>query len=348
MKKLIYLIVLALILGMALTGCQSLSNVGQVPATDQSEVSGLTKGDLNFDAECPAAPAVAGLLLEAADVDNRYGTGKDGGNFIKEVANYMSPEADFNGVSKCNIIAYECEVAAFLNGLATPAGVTSQYAGVLDPEASGATATDNVDGTVTLEITVVNLCGNGIEGLNPLSDFSVSDSVIGGTYYFGTSSIPGSVNWTEGNGVYTVILERNYFNARPAGYDDGWYRIWDIYVQGELVKKDLLLSTTYYAVGDWKMDLFVGTALNKRFIIISTHVNGVIDGFFGVEYNPEGVPTGTITGTIVGQSIEMLYENYDAVYTAEFEGTIADDGNSMSGTWSDYARTDEPWYMERQ
>ena len=38
MKKLIYLIVLALILGLVLTGCL-LSNVGQVPTTEQSEIS---------------------------------------------------------------------------------------------------------------------------------------------------------------------------------------------------------------------------------------------------------------------------------------------------------------------
>ena len=106
MKKLIYLIVLALILGLVLTGCSLLSNVGQVPANDQSEVSGLIKG--NSNAECPAAPAVAGLLLEAAGIDNRYGTGKDGGNFIKEVANKMGPETDFNGIGKCDVCAYEC------------------------------------------------------------------------------------------------------------------------------------------------------------------------------------------------------------------------------------------------
>jgi len=42
MKKLYYLIVLALILGLALTGCL-LSNVGQVPTTEQSGISYLTK-----------------------------------------------------------------------------------------------------------------------------------------------------------------------------------------------------------------------------------------------------------------------------------------------------------------
>jgi hypothetical protein len=42
MKKVIYLIVLALILGLVLTGCL-LSNVGQVPTTEQSGITYLTK-----------------------------------------------------------------------------------------------------------------------------------------------------------------------------------------------------------------------------------------------------------------------------------------------------------------
>jgi hypothetical protein len=44
MKKLMYLIVVALILGLVLTGCSLLSNVGQVPISEQSGVAYLTKG----------------------------------------------------------------------------------------------------------------------------------------------------------------------------------------------------------------------------------------------------------------------------------------------------------------
>ena len=43
MKKYIYLIVLALILGLVLTGCSLLSNISQVPATEQSGITYLTK-----------------------------------------------------------------------------------------------------------------------------------------------------------------------------------------------------------------------------------------------------------------------------------------------------------------
>ncbi len=46
MKKLIYLIVIVIILGLALTGCSLLSNISQVPATEQSGIAYLTKGTL--------------------------------------------------------------------------------------------------------------------------------------------------------------------------------------------------------------------------------------------------------------------------------------------------------------
>ena len=47
MKKLSYLIVIALILGLVLTGCSLLSNIGQAPATEQSGITYLTKGLLS-------------------------------------------------------------------------------------------------------------------------------------------------------------------------------------------------------------------------------------------------------------------------------------------------------------
>ncbi|GAJ20359.1 unnamed protein product, partial [marine sediment metagenome] len=47
MKKLYYLIILTVILGLVLTGCL-LSNVGQVPTSEQSGVAYLTKGIPGF------------------------------------------------------------------------------------------------------------------------------------------------------------------------------------------------------------------------------------------------------------------------------------------------------------
>jgi hypothetical protein len=307
----------------------------------------------SYEQEYLAAPNVAGILLEQAGIDNRYGQGKDGGNYIRDVAAFMGPETDFGGISKEDVVCYECAVAAFLREKG--AAVVSQYDGVLDPAQSFATATDNADGTVTLSIVVRDLCGNPITGLDPTSDFFVRDSVISGDFYFGTGSIPGSelANWTIVDGTYTITLQRNYFNARPAGYDDGWYRIWHIFVLGECVEADLKLSTTYWMVGDWKMDLYVGSTLHERFVVIATHKDGDIAGFFGVGYDPEGAPTGSITGWVDGQTVYMFYDRtgyVDTGYTAEFWGNIANDGNSMGGNWADYDRGDisQTWTMVRQ
>ena len=239
MKKYYFLIIVALILGLVLTGCSLLSNIGQAPATDQSEVSGLTKGE--FDVECPAAPAVAGLLLEAAGVDNRYGTGRDGGNFIKDVANHMGTETDFNGVSKCNIIAYECAVAAFLNdpenGENYPAEVTSQYAGVLDAEASGAMFVDNENRTGTMCLTVLNKCGNGIEGL-VLADIEVDITSVGLT----------DLSTLGAGGYWNIDLADNGYGA----YEITFYRLgsvpytrnWDVIVRGEIIEESLYVVVT--------------------------------------------------------------------------------------------------------
>ena len=49
MKKYYFLIIVALILGLVLTGCSLLSNIGQAPATEQSGISYLTKGPLSVD-----------------------------------------------------------------------------------------------------------------------------------------------------------------------------------------------------------------------------------------------------------------------------------------------------------
>ena len=46
MKKYYFLIIVALILGLVLTGCSLLSNIGQAPATGQSGIAYLTKGTL--------------------------------------------------------------------------------------------------------------------------------------------------------------------------------------------------------------------------------------------------------------------------------------------------------------
>ena len=60
MKKLTYLIVLALILGLVLTGCTLLSNISQVPATEQTGIAYLTKGGGPEESDADIFPLYAG------------------------------------------------------------------------------------------------------------------------------------------------------------------------------------------------------------------------------------------------------------------------------------------------
>lgn len=79
MKKLYYLIILTVILGLVLTGC-FLSNVGQVPTTEQSGISSLTKNtvadpstpDLIAGGGSPASEIVVGQVLVWNDEDYLY------------------------------------------------------------------------------------------------------------------------------------------------------------------------------------------------------------------------------------------------------------------------------------
>jgi len=90
MKKLYYLIVLALILGLVLTGCL-LSNVGQVPTTEQSGITYLTKN--------PSSDLV-GLWRFNGDANDSSGKGNDGtvyGAAIYEDPSPMGQALSFDG-----------------------------------------------------------------------------------------------------------------------------------------------------------------------------------------------------------------------------------------------------------
>jgi len=94
MKKLYYLIVLTLILGLVLTGCSLLSNVGQVPTSEQSGISYLTKGiDPTLD--------LVGLWHFDGNADdssgnNNSGTEEGGANYASSL---MGQALSLNGSS---------------------------------------------------------------------------------------------------------------------------------------------------------------------------------------------------------------------------------------------------------
>jgi len=96
MKKLSYLIVLTLILGLVLTGCSLLSNISQVPATEQSAITYLTKSFSNlvglwhFDEE-----------TEETTVVDSSGNGNDGNVYeaITGASGKFGNALSFDGVN---------------------------------------------------------------------------------------------------------------------------------------------------------------------------------------------------------------------------------------------------------
>lgn len=119
----------------------------------------------NFMGRFLAAPAIAGLLLEDAGIDNRYGRGQDGGNFIRDIANAMGTGAVFNGVSKYVVKEYEAKVVSFLNERLEEEGDGRRVIpriGTLDPVASKAECYWEGGSSGVIMITSVDLWGNPI------------------------------------------------------------------------------------------------------------------------------------------------------------------------------------------
>ena len=93
MKKLSYLIVLVLILGLVLTGCSLLSNISQVPTTGQSGIAYLTK-------TIPSSDDLVGLWhfsdnLTDSSCNNNHGTFSGVETYVDSP---MGQALSFNGV----------------------------------------------------------------------------------------------------------------------------------------------------------------------------------------------------------------------------------------------------------
>jgi len=342
MKKLIYLIVLALILGLVLTGCSLLSNLGQVPANDQSEVSSLTKGD--SDVDCPAAPAVAGLLLEAVGVDNRWGTGKDGGNFIKDVANKMGPETDFNGVEKCEIENYRLEVAKFLFGL----GQGAEKVGELfhaDLESVVYEGTCNTFGSGIGETLTLTFSNNvAIPGDDQVSaetrvDFKTANPLGHNKSYM--------LYTAEGNQV-TITVVGTFGTPRPKvgdfvmglnGIVDALNKAATVPAGGVEVEGNILIPS-WTGTWDTSWDLTGGPGYATQMILVQDG-----DGNVTGDYYYTGVD-GKISGTVDGYVLTGISTEFSTDYPIEF--TMSCDGESFEGTWSDGVVVQGYWNGTRE
>ena len=94
MKKYYFLIIVALILALVLTGCSLLSNISQVPATDQSGITYLTKG---------LPSGLIGWWRFNGDATDSSGNGNDGTVYGDEIYEDTSPimgkALSFNGIN---------------------------------------------------------------------------------------------------------------------------------------------------------------------------------------------------------------------------------------------------------
>jgi len=104
MKKLIYLIVLTLILGLVLTGCSLLSNVGQVPATSQTKVkptgnlAGAEKVPWNLSADVMPVPPWGLHDISGSDTASKLIVNQPNGNTevaITGAMNGLDPNTEY-------------------------------------------------------------------------------------------------------------------------------------------------------------------------------------------------------------------------------------------------------------
>jgi len=95
MKKYYFLIIVALILGLVLTGCSLLSNISQVPTTDQSGITYLTK-------TVPSHDDLVGLWHFSGNADDSSGTTPPNNGTVVGATYVPSPMGQalsFNGVN---------------------------------------------------------------------------------------------------------------------------------------------------------------------------------------------------------------------------------------------------------
>jgi hypothetical protein len=197
MKKLYYLIVLALILGLVLTGCSLLSNVGQVPATEQSGIAYLTKSFSNL----------VGLWHfdegSGTTADDSSGNSNDGtitGATYAGIANAMFGDAlSFNGVgdyvevSNSSSIEFEGKSNITMEAWVYPKSYHAERGIVLEHIAQYYLTIDK-NGKLAVYFYGVSPAG----------------------YYISTSQVPLNT-WTHIAATYNGSSVRLYINGEPSG-----------------------------------------------------------------------------------------------------------------------------------
>lgn len=108
---------------------------------------------------CVAAPVIAGGLLDEANI-----VGQAKGYFISLVAAHMGEGATFNGVDKCNVKAYELEIAIFLKNAGADVDLPSYEIGETGPGGGVIFYIDEVDAFpwTYLEAAPIDIVNGGV------------------------------------------------------------------------------------------------------------------------------------------------------------------------------------------
>lgn len=278
----------------------------------------------DYEVECLAAPAVAGLILEDAGIDNRWGQGKNGGNYIKEVAQLMSNEAIFPAyewdgtwdgetyVDKCDVDAY---YRAVYNYLAMRCGVLFMgglsVAVVNHPVDTNCGEIIKSEGDTFPTAQVFDQFGYPAKGvgvrisLQPaIADFlDVVETDSSGIAVFDNISYP----------------KLGYYRLR--------FYLADSTLRNENTKPLTDWFNNGFMIGSWDW-----VEMANRVMVIDTHEDGV---FSGKLTSDTGTIFGNINGTIYGDGIEFYYDRIGYAtdgYFLDFDGEFTG-CNSFNGTW---------------
>ena len=292
-------------------------------------VFGLLAGTaLAENNENPAAPAVANELLREAGESNRYGSGRDGGNYIRDVAHEMGSHdedeknTDFHGVEKYNQEAYKAAVAAFL---------VEQGADVEVPDPDEEEPTPEVDPGTVLNMDTEET----YDDIQSAAD----DAEAGNTLYVGEGTYAGFRldQALTIIGVDDVTVNSSYVagEPRPNGIfvnTSGEVSVENItFTRGEIDLEDypqgILTSGAYDPVldisGNEFVDLHVGVYLNpgasgtitENSFTDITHAAIGIDSDAGVEITYNTITNASIGLEIFGENVTYHDNTFENVET---------------------------------
>lgn len=276
-----------------------------------------------YTEECPAAPDVAGTLLEKAGIDNRYGTGRDGGNFIRDVANKMNEDSgtDFNGVSKCDVEAYKMEVALFLRSKGADVGA-ELFQAVLE--------------SVVYEGTCSKFGSHVGDTMTFTFSKDISKTGIIWVYFKNAQEFReswGKATYDISGNVLTVTITQGWINPRPdiGDYVIGFAGIVDaignpvVIPAGGVEVEGIIHPASWTGTWNAVWDFYDGSGYETQMTLTQDGDGDVIGNYSYDSTN------GTITGTVDGFDLVGLSTELGMDYPIEF--TMSCDGETFEGTW---------------